>query len=174
MKRRYKVALPFITLLVALFAVGGYVYANKPKPVEKPIEKPRVEVKPITLDTNKVFILVNAERTKAGLNPLVRDVRLDKSSAEKCQDMVAKDYFSHTSPDGIAFKNLIRSHTSQYYVAGENLAKGYYTEERLVAGWMASPTHRDNMLTPRFDVVGYSFCLDGYQNYTVQHLLDYK
>ncbi len=44
--------------------------------------------------------LVDNERVKAGVRPLVEDVLLDKSAELKAKDMAAKGYWSHTSPEG--------------------------------------------------------------------------
>ncbi|CAG8754041.1 18188_t:CDS:2, partial [Dentiscutata erythropus] len=40
--------------------------------------------------------------------------------------------------------------------AGENVAEGYSDEKSVMAGWMASPGHRDNILNPGFKDAGFA------------------
>jgi len=118
---------------------------------------------------------VNDERGKAGLQPLTRDPLLDKSAQEKCDDMVAKDYWSHDAPDGSTPWDFIKKY-NVYSVAGENLAYGWRDASSIVAGWMNSPEHRKNILDGDFTNVGYAQCKSnnyqakGKQTIVVQHL----
>ena len=47
-----------------------------------------------------------------------------------------------------------------FLLAGENLATGFETTELLVTGWMESPGHRDNILSPHFEDCGIAI-IDG-------------
>jgi len=101
-----------------------------------------------------VVELVNAERAKAGLPPLVHDARLSQIALIKAQDMYRNHYFSHTSPTyGSPFDMLKRFGVSYAY-AGENIAKGYPDAKSVMAGWMGSPGHRQNILHPAYDNIG--------------------
>jgi uncharacterized protein YkwD len=42
----------------------------------------------------------------------------------------------------------------RYRVAGENLAQGFTDPQALTAAWMASPTHRANILDHDFNETG--------------------
>ena len=120
---------------------------------------------------------VNDERGKAGLQPLTRDPLLDKSAQEKCDDMVAKDYWSHDAPDGTEPWVFIKKY-NVYRTAGENLAYGFDSAKNVVSGWMASEGHRKNILNASFTNVGYAQCKyptsskEGKQTLIVQHLTD--
>ncbi|MBQ6437976.1 hypothetical protein IJJ12_01170, partial [bacterium] len=48
----------------------------------------------------------------------------------------------------------------QYQAAGENLARDYTDEHELVAAWLASPSHRANILNTQFADTGVAI-LDG-------------
>jgi uncharacterized protein YkwD len=105
--------------------------------------------------------LINAERSAHGLRALKLDSKLDRASRRHSQDMVAKRYFAHDSQSGARFSARIartgwmngRAHWS----VGENLAWGSGTHASpgsIVAAWMKSPGHRQNILSPRFRVIG--------------------
>ncbi|WP_422448484.1 CAP domain-containing protein [Thermoanaerobacterium sp. DL9XJH110] len=110
-------------------------------------------VKGLTADEQKMFDLVNAERKKAGLDPLKIDMRLVDISRKKSRDMIEKNYFGHTSPTyGTPF-NALKANGIAYTYAGENLA-GAPTVEQAHKSLMASPGHRANILNPNYDYVG--------------------
>ncbi|BDQ20040.1 CAP domain-containing protein [Rhodococcus qingshengii] len=95
---------------------------------------------------NNLEALVNTERTKAGKQPLVTDSTLRASSCSKAEHMLSQDYWAHTSPDGVTPWTFIEKAGYRYTTAGENLAKAYPDDTSLVAAWMNSPTHRENLL----------------------------
>jgi uncharacterized protein YkwD len=105
--------------------------------------------------------LINAERSKAGAQPLRLDARLNRAAVRHSRDMVAKRYFAHESRSGARFSSRIAdtgwmSGRSRWSV-GENLAWGSGTRATptsIVAAWMHSAGHRHNMLDPRFHVIG--------------------
>jgi uncharacterized protein YkwD len=97
--------------------------------------------------------LVNGERAKAGLAPLLADDRLREVARAHSLEMFQMDYFSHTSPtSGSPFDRMHAAGIS-FLVAGENLA---YAPNVQVAhdGLMNSPGHRANILRPEFGRVG--------------------
>ncbi len=49
---------------------------------------------------SEVVELTNGERARAGLPPLAADARLTAAAQGHSADMVARDFYSHTSPDG--------------------------------------------------------------------------
>jgi len=74
----------------------------------------------------------------------------------KAQDMFAKNYWAHTAPDGTTGWSFISAAGYNYTAAGENLAKGFYTSSAVIDGWMASPTHKENVLSPQYKDAGYA------------------
>ena len=91
----------------------------------------------------KAFNQVNQIRQSNGLSPLVWDGGLESASAVRAQECSAS--FSHTRPDGRAW-NTVNSAIQ----GGENLAYGFNDASSAMAGWMGSPTHKDNILYPKF------------------------
>lgn len=108
-----------------------------------------------------VVELTNKERAKVGLAPLEMDSPLMAAAREKSQDMKDNNYFSHTSPTfGSPFDRL-KALGISYSAAGENIAKGQRTAEEVVAAWMNSQGHRENILNPNFTHIGVGYVKDG-------------
>jgi uncharacterized protein YkwD len=93
--------------------------------------------------------LVNAERVRIGVAPLVGNSLLAAAAQGHADDMVALGYFSHTSADGRTFDQRIRAAGYAGSRLAENIAWGQRslgTPRRIVAAWMDSAGHRANIL----------------------------
>ena len=105
--------------------------------------------------------LLNVQRRKHGLHRLRFNHNLALAGLRHARDMVDKRYFSHDAPSG---QNFIQRILNTAYVPaaatwhlGENLGWGDHrgsTPRQMVRGWMRSPTHRHNILTPGFREIG--------------------
>lgn len=100
--------------------------------------------------------LTNYERAQNGLPPLSLSRQLSEAAKKKGQHMFANDYWAHFAPDGTSPWDMIRAEGYNYSYAGENLAKGFTTSYEAVKAWMASPTHKDNILSPNYKEVGFA------------------
>ena len=104
--------------------------------------------------------LINRERTERGLPPLRENALLSAASLEHSQDMVRGRYFEHTSRDGRTVGDRLRAIGYARGVtasAGENIAFGYGRESTpaaIVALWMQSPGHREDILRASFTEIG--------------------
>ncbi len=98
----------------------------------------------------------NAKRQELGLSPLTYNVTLSQAAALKAQDMFANDYWAHNSPEGKTPWTFIQQAGYTYTVAGENLAKNFSTSQGVIDAWMASPTHRDNIIKPAYQDIGFA------------------
>lgn len=103
--------------------------------------------------------LVNEERKKVGLQPLKEDPELTMVARAHSQDMFARGYFSHYTPEGKDPFDRMREAHVKFITAGENLALGQ-TLSICHRGLMNSPGHRANILYPNFGRVGIGI-LDG-------------
>lgn len=105
-----------------------------------------------------LMTLMNGARQAEGLPPLERDPGLEGVAEARAGDMLARGYFDHYSPAGESAFTELSVRGIGYRLAGENLARNNYPEERTVAaafeGLMASPGHRANILEPRFTHAG--------------------
>jgi uncharacterized protein YkwD len=97
-----------------------------------------------------VLCLVNQQRTARGLPALSEDRRLDRSAQGWTATMVATSRFTH----GSDFAARISATGFVWSSAGENIATGFSTPARVVAGWMASEGHCRNILDPAFSAIG--------------------
>lgn len=94
----------------------------------------------------------NEARSTNGLQPLTLSSKLDISAQLKANDMIAKGYWSHISPDGTQPWYWFEKAHYSYDVAGENLAYGFSTGAEVSAAWMNSPTHKANVLGDYTDI----------------------
>ncbi len=102
----------------------------------------------------QVVDLVNEERARYGLNPLQSNWELARVARYKSQDMIDKNYFSHTSPTyGSPFK-MMQDFGIRYTAAGENIAYGQRTPKEVMDAWMNSTGHRENILSAKFNQIG--------------------
>ena len=106
---------------------------------------------------DQVVQLVNQERAKAGLKPLVSDRALAAMALDKAKDMYHNRYFSHYSPTYGSPFDMMRSYGIQYRYAGENIAMGQRTPQEVMNAWMKSPGHRQNILNPNFTKIGVAY-----------------
>lgn len=107
----------------------------------------------------RMLELVNEERAKEGLHPLMPDTALTIVARAHSQDMFARGYFAHVSPDGITPADRVREAGIKYLITGENLALGP-TLRICHTGLMNSPGHRANILHKSYGRVGIGI-LDG-------------
>ncbi|MDL4838893.1 S-layer homology domain-containing protein [Aquibacillus rhizosphaerae] len=109
-----------------------------------------------------VIELTNIERKKYGLPALQAYPELNKVANAKAIDMNENNYFSHTSPTYGSPFEMMNDFGITYQSAGENIASGYLTPERVVNAWMNSEGHRKNILRDYFTHIGVGFEDDGY------------
>jgi len=109
-----------------------------------------------TVDSNaeqEMFSMVNIERAKAGVQPLVVDDNLRTLARAHSQDMLARGYFSHYTPEGQSPFDRMTEAGINFSFAGENLALAPSTDLAM-QGLMNSPGHRKNILSPNFNKIG--------------------
>jgi hypothetical protein len=117
--------------------------------------KNQIEFKNSYLTDRGVFDYTNLERQMAGLEILEINQQLSEAARLKAEDMLKKQYFEHVSPDGIGPADLVVRVDYQYLATGENLAMGNFeNDEKLVAAWMASQGHRENILNAKYTQIG--------------------
>lgn len=120
----------------------------------------------------QVLTLVNKERAAEGLAPLTLDKSLCDVAGARAKEITS--LFSHTRPDGSKCFTILDQKNITYHAAGENIAAGQKTPKEVVAGWMNSPGHRENIMSDNFHKlgVGYVTANDIYGHYWVQIFSD--
>ncbi|MGV9632530.1 CAP domain-containing protein, partial [Streptomyces sp. NPDC003487] len=80
--------------------------------------------------------------------------RLRDAAQAHSDDMAARDYFDHVSPDGTDPGKRITAAGYRWSTYGENIAKGQQTADSVMTSWMNSPGHRANILNCSFKNIG--------------------
>jgi hypothetical protein len=96
----------------------------------------------------------NAQRAQVGLGTLTLNATLSQAALSKAQDMFSNQYWAHTSPAGKEPWTFMREAGYAYQVAGENLARDFSTTGDMMAAWMASPTHKANIVNGKYQEIG--------------------
>lgn len=97
----------------------------------------------------------NKARKDNGIESLQYNALLDKAAQAKADDMAARNYWSHNTPDGKEPWVFIDATNYKYFKAAENLAYGFDDSNSAVIGWMNSPSHRANILDSQLKEVGF-------------------
>jgi uncharacterized protein YkwD len=107
--------------------------------------------------------LANEDRAELALPKLTTNPLLTAAAQAKANDMAQKGYFSHTTPEGYDSWHWFKQVGYDYRFAGENLAVNFSDSADVEAAWMASPTHRDNIVSPRYTEIGIATAVGMYQ-----------
>ncbi|MCM6775571.1 CAP domain-containing protein [Nocardia sp. CDC159] len=94
---------------------------------------------------DEVVTLTNAERAKAGCQPLKAENRLTQAAQGHSEDMAKNNFFDHNSSKGSPGDRIAATGYKARTWA-ENIAMGYRDAKDVVNGWMNSPGHRANIL----------------------------
>jgi hypothetical protein len=113
-----------------------------------------------SITPENIINLTNKERIAWGLNTLQSNPQLSAAALAKANDMFEKQYWDHFGPNGESPWQFIRAAGYDYVYAGENLAKGFRTAEGVHEAWMASPTHKENIISGNYKDIGVAV-LDG-------------
>lgn len=105
----------------------------------------------------------NARRAEEQLQPLQVNDELNRAAFLKAQDMLQKQYWAHTAPDGTQPWKWFGDVGYNYSHAGENLAKNFRSADAVTTAWMDSPEHRANVLSANYHEVGFAV-VDGTMN----------
>lgn len=169
MKRTIK-QLPLL-LTVLVFVVGGFllfgrergggdtapVVAETAPTTSEPVRTPQAP----PAEAAALFALTNWDRSANGLPALVWEPSLAESAKQKCEDIAAKDYWSH-DPPGPA--GPWETFPDGFHGLGENLARNFADDAEVQAAWMSSPAHRGNILG-NYNFIGLARC----ENLVVAH-----
>jgi len=112
-----------------------------------------------------IISLTNDSRTQQNLSELKENSLLDAAAQNKANDMLAKGYFSHNTPDGHTPWDFITAAGYNYITAGENLAVNFTEAENVEDAWMNSPGHRANILNKSYEEIGIGISQGNYQGH---------
>lgn len=117
---------------------------------------------------NELLKMANADRARAGLKPLKMDDSLVRAARLHAAQMASQHQLSHQFSGEPALVDRIAT-TSMLHLqrAGENVAMASTAEDAHQA-LMSSPPHRDNLLSPNFNVAGFGVFRSGTRLYVAQ------
>ncbi len=98
---------------------------------------------------------VNEERKSRRLGPLRPNRALSSAAQTYADKMMREGFYGHVSPRGDTVLERVQASGYDAERTGENLASGQPTAEQAMDNWMASKGHRDNILAPSFQDVGF-------------------
>ncbi len=101
-----------------------------------------------------VSCLVNQERVRYGLPALTVDTRLQAAAQQHTDDMLARNFFNHTNPDGKGPAERVSAQGYQWGSVAENIAAGQNSPRDVVDSWMRSTGHCQNILSPENSQIG--------------------
>lgn len=142
---------PYVPLL--LIVTTGLVFTS----YWQPRSRHGVLAYSTSMSVSALLAATNQQRAGNNVGALNLNSQLSSAAQAKANDMVARDYWAHNTPDGNPPWVFIDQAGYSYKKAGENLAYGFATSDDTVAGWMNSPSHRENMLDGSFADVGFGF-----------------
>lgn len=102
----------------------------------------------------EIIRLTNIKRQEAGLSNLDYNSALSQAAKAKGEHMLAYDYWAHVAPDGTEPWKFFIDSGYKYRYAGENLARDFSEPNSAIDAWMASPSHKDNMLSGKYNEIG--------------------
>lgn len=112
---------------------------------------------------------VNAARAKprlcgrqrfAAARPLAWNASLGAAAQGHSKAMAYGNYFAHRDPDGDTPADRARAAGFRGRQIGENIAAGQGSPSKAMAGWLASPGHCANLMSPLFTQVGAAYATD--------------
>jgi uncharacterized protein YkwD len=139
-------------------ALGSVAVAPPPGPIG-PSEVPFIALAipaNASIITQAIVDLTNHARAENQLPPLTVNQALEEVAQLHSQDMAAANTMAHTLP-GTSLATLADRAAAVHYHyqwLGENIAYNQADAASVVASWMNSPPHRENMLSPSFTDIG--------------------
>ncbi|MBI4034498.1 hypothetical protein HY380_01215 [Candidatus Saccharibacteria bacterium] len=149
-----KVYWPYLPLILLVSLVLGVV--AQPGAVSRLIGgQSRVLSYAVEMSRDGLLSSANAQRATENLPDLRLNARLDKAAQVKANDMAKRDYWSHSAPGGKSPWTFVLMQNYDYRKLGENLAAGFGDSTAVTRAWLASPTHRQNLMDSAYSDVGF-------------------
>jgi uncharacterized protein YkwD len=132
-----------LILFALLTAVAAAAADDK-----KPADAPKLS------DEEKALVeATNAERKKAGLEPLTPNPKLLEAARSHAANMAKQDKLEHELDEKMP-SDRVKEAGYKYARTGENISWRYATAKAAVAGWMTSPPHKETILNEEYTEIG--------------------
>jgi uncharacterized protein YkwD len=148
----------------------GYAYIAVTPPTEpdnRQIQQVLTKYEDGPPTAEELLELVNAERSKVGVQPLKLDARLNQSAQWKADDMVTYSYFGHVKPSETGMNGVQKGYDLTRAVDGksecnevsENITDNTVAEDNYSQmsfySWKSSPPHYKAMINPEYTLTGF-------------------
>jgi uncharacterized protein YkwD len=138
--------------LLLLFVLVPFAVARDKTDPKKDAKKDEFK---LTAEEKAVIELTNAERKKAdkGLEPLKMNPQLMEAARAHAANMAKQDKLDHVLDEKEPVDRTKAAGYKSRFV-GENIAWNQKSPAQVVAGWMKSEGHRENILRPEYAEIG--------------------
>jgi hypothetical protein len=103
---------------------------------------------------------VCGDRSLPAAPPLAWSDQLAQAALVHSRDMAQRNYFDHLEPGGASVADRATKTGYRWRVVGENIAAGQGSAKQVVAGWLASPGHCENIMSREFDEMGAAYAIN--------------
>lgn len=93
---------------------------------------------------------INNARATQHIQPLRYSYTLQLVARHRLADMITGKYFGHQSSAGLTYRYWLNFGPAKFSQSGENIASDYRAADDAVTGWMASGTHKNNLIDSQF------------------------
>ncbi|MFT4108614.1 IPT/TIG domain-containing protein [Propionicimonas sp.] len=127
------------------------------------------EVLRLTNEARAIARQCGGAKVYPAVSPLVWDATLGDLALAQSRDMAARNYVSHSTPEGQDPFERMALAGYTFGSAGENIAAGYQTAAKVVQGWLGSPGHCANLMSSSYTSIGVGYAAGGsYGSYWTQ------
>lgn len=123
-------------------------------PADEAFERETGALKDVAAVRRGLLAAVNAFRQGAKRPPLAPAAALDRVAQRHADDLLARAYFAHKSPEGKSVRERAAEEGYAWRAIGENLAEGQSSIAEAVDAWKRSPEHREVLLARDFRELG--------------------
>ncbi|PIC90874.1 hypothetical protein CSV71_02110 [Sporosarcina sp. P21c] len=120
--------------------------ATKPEPPKPEPEKPSLAA--------QVIINVNVKRQNAKIGNLRADPALNRIASARAEDLAKLGELSHITPTYGTAEEMLQKFDYKWTAYGENIGAGFHDALEITNAWLASPAHKENLLSPVFTHMG--------------------
>lgn len=110
-----------------------------------------------------IINLSNQARISNGVSALATNSKLNSAAKAKANNMLEEQYFAHVSPSNLSPWYWFKQAGYAYQYAGENLAIDFLASEDVIDAWLASPSHRSNLLSTKYKEIGVAVVSGNFQ-----------
>lgn len=110
-----------------------------------------------------IISLTNQARQANGIGTLQTNGALNNAAQSKANNMLQEQYFAHVSPSNLSPWYWFTQAGYSYQYAGENLAIDFLESEDVISAWLASPSHRANLLGEKYQETGVAVVTGNFQ-----------